>query len=410
MPRKILDISPPTKKPQTLSPEGLEKKPYFPLWLKITLTLGLVFGAIIWLSLQSKLTLYLKPQTELVKFQQTLEVNISQNEVDFQKKIIPGRFFTQEKEKWQTFQATGQDFEEGKAQGIIRVYNVHTPPTPITLRAKTRFLSSEGGKIFRAPQKIYLPAAKIKNGKVIPSSVEVKVVAQEAGEDYNIGPSKFSVPGLAGTPFYYTIWAESESNMEGGFKREVKKVTSEDIENAKRVLKEKLWELAKNSLESEISGDFVLNEKAIFEEDSQISCLVEQEAHLSEFNCQGKIKLKGLGFRVSDLKEFATQFVLNKISSSKELYGDSLNLNFSIKSLIPEQGKMIIDLEIQAEIYNKIPQELFLSQIKGKSQTEIEKIVFENYPQIEKVKFKFWPFWIKIAPKNLDRIKIELTF
>ena len=410
MPKKIIDISPPQKESPSLpTSAGLKKKPHFPFWLKISLVfLVLILGVIVWLSFHSQLTLGVKPKTDLEKFQQIVEVNISQIEVDFQNAVIPGQFFKKEKEKWETFQASGIDFEAKNARGVIRVYNAHTPPTPLTLREKTRFLSSEGGKIFRALKKIYLPPAKVINGKVIPSEVAVEVEAQEPGEDYNIGPSKFSVPGLAGTAFYYTIWGESEKNMEGGFKKEVKKITTQDIEEAKEKLKEDLYQLAKNSLKSQIPEDFVLVEDAIFEEDSQISCFGKPEDRLSEFNCQGKIKIKGLGFELADLKELATKLLLNKIPSVKSFWPDSLKLNFSPQTLIPEEGKMILNLEVEVETYTKISKVTLTSQIKGLSKTEIEKIVSESWPQVEKIEFKFWPFWIKKAPHNPERIKIKL--
>jgi hypothetical protein len=413
MTKKVLDISPPRKSVTSIPEKRFEKKPRFYFFKRIIgifVVLGVVFGVVVGLSFRSTLTLKVHLLTEPIEFQEEIEVNVSQEKVDFQQKIIPGRFFAEEKEKWKTFYSTGKDFEEGKAHGVIRVYNAHTPPAPITLRAQTRFLSSQAGKIFRSTKKIYIPKAQIKNGKVIPGSVEIEVVAQEPGEDYNIGPSKFSIPGLAGTAYYYTIWAESESEMEGGFKKEVKKVTSKDLENAKAALEKSLEKIAKDSLQSKIPKDFVLNDKAITQEDFQVSCFQKPGDKVPEFNCQGKIKLKGLAFKFSDLKELARQFVFQKIPFSKKLQPESLNLNFSPKTLLFDQGKMILSLTITAKIYETFNKEIFLSQIKGKSQKEIERIVIENYSQIENVEFKFWPFWLKIAPKNVERIKLEFKF
>ena len=413
MTKKIVDISPPKEKRETISQKSFKKKPSFYLPVKVLLVivvLGLIFGAAIALTLSGKLTLYLQPKTEPLYSQEEVEVNVSQETIDFQERIIPGKFFEVEKEKWETFETTGKDFEEGKAQGIIRIYNTHTPPTPVTLRATTRFLSSEDGKVFRVSKKIYLPPAQVEGGRVIPSSQEVLAVAQATGEDYNIGPSKFSVPGLAGSALYYSIWAESTGNMEGGFKREIKKITSQDLETAKKALKESLEELAKNSLKNEIKEPFVLDDKAIFEEDFQASCFEEVDSRAPEFNCQGKIRLKGLSFKLSDLREFAIKNISTEIPASKRVWLENLNLNFFIKTVLGEGGKMILDLKIEGATYKDIPIDTACGQIKGKSTEEIERIIFENFPQVESIKIKFWPFWIKRAPKNVERIKIELTF
>lgn len=415
MPNKIIDISPPQPRGPKIEKE---KKPRFSLWWKVLISpwwkvliiLGVLFTGITLLTIQSKLDLKVQPYLESLSLEETFEVRVGAENVSLEGKIIPGRFFDDEIEKWEQFESTGKLQKTGKARGKIRVYNSHTPPTPLTLSATTRFLSSQNGKIFRSPEKIYLPAAKVSQGKVIPSIVEIEVEAQEPGEDYNIGPSKFSLPGLAGTPFYYTVYAESESSMAGGFKKEVRIVSEEDIENAKNSLHQNLFRDAKNSLRNKISEDFVLLEGAILEEDSELYCLQKPEQEYSEFSCQGKIKIKGIGFKLSDLKELSKIFIANIISPSEKLSEDSLNFEYLSQNLVLEKGKMILDLKIEGAIYKDIPIATLSEQIEGKSKEEIKEIIFSNYPQVESIKMKFWPFWVRKAPKTSDRIKIRLTF
>ncbi|MBZ9572928.1 hypothetical protein KJA17_01970 [Patescibacteria group bacterium] len=408
MPKKIFDIFP--KKLKAPEVEKKEKKISFSLWWKIFIILGVLFGVIIFLTSQSKLDLKVGPYLESLSFEETFEVMVGAENVSLEGKIIPGRFFTQELEKWKQFESTGKSQKTGIAGGKIRVYNNHTPPTPVILRATTRFLSSENGKIFRCPEKIYLPSAKVSQGKVIPSSVEVEVEAQEPGEDYNIGPSQFSLPGLAGNPLYYTVYAESESPMTGGFKKEVRIVAAQDIENAKNSLRENLFREAKNSLRNKISEDFVLLEDAILTEAIEVYCLQKPETEIPEFSCQGKIKIKGLGFKLSDLKELSKIFIQNIIPPSEKLVEESLNFKYLSQNLVPGKGKMISDLKIEVAIYKNIPIATLSEQIEGKSKEEIQEIIFSNYPQVESIRIKFWPFWVRKAPKTSERIKIELTF
>lgn len=357
---------------------------------------------------QSRLTLKIQPYLEALSFEETFEVRVEVGSIDLAEKIIPGRFFEEALEKWEQFKSTGLSQETGKAQGEIQVYNSHSPPTPITLRVGTRFLSSDNGKIFRCPEKIYLPAAKISQGKIVPSSVKVNVEAQEAGEDYNIGPSKFSLPGLSGNPLYYTIYAESQSSMTGGFIKEVKIVSAEDIANAQDSLARTLFRGAKDSLKNKIPEDFVLLERAILEEESDIDCLQKPEQEYEEFSCEGNIKIKGLGFKLSDLKALAREFVVKIISPSEKLVEGSLNFEYLGQNLVLEKGKMILDLKIEGAIYKDILIEMLREQVEGKSKEEIKEIILNNYPQIESTSIKFWPFWMRKAPKTSERIKIEL--
>jgi len=47
-------------------------------------------------------------------------------------------------------------------------------------------------------------------------------------------------------------------------------------------------------------------------------------------------------------------------------------------------------------------------QIKKRTEKEIKDIILNNFLGIEEIKVKFWPFWVRKTPNNLDRIKIKL--
>jgi len=409
MTQKIIDISPPGKINKEISerlPEAKNKKIFLKFLIGILVISGMVLGVYFTSGFYSKLTLYLVPETKSESFEIEVEVNVSQDKVDLRENIIPGRFFETEKEKWQTFESTGKDFLEIKAKGVVKVYNSHTPPRAVALRASTRFLSAEGGKIFRTPEKIYLPPAKISGGKTIPSFKEVQVIAQEAGEEYNIGPSKFSVPGLAGTSLYYTIWAESEDPMTGGLRKEIKKVSEDDLKNAKSILRENLKKLAENSLKNKLSPDFVIAPGASFVENFQSSCLAKAGDEKNQFNCEGKIKIGALAFKLSDLKEIAKNHILSNIPSLKDFDPQSMALEYKSENLLKEDGKMILFLTIKVNIYDKISEEIVKGRVRGKSEKEIRDALNKSYPQIKKMKFDFWPFWVKKAPASQERIKV----
>lgn len=413
MKKKIIDITPPGEKAEIVFEGEKKDKPKKKRsnrgfwWILLFLIL---LGAVLYSTagLYSKFTLYLQPTTESQTFEEELEANISQSNLDLENKVIPAKLFETEKATEQTFQVQGENLVEGKAEGIIRVYNSTTPPRPIILRASTRFLSSEGEKIFRAPEKISLPPAAIKGGKVEPSFKDVKVVAQEGGEDYNIGPSKFSVPGLAGTSIYYTVWAESTEAMKNGFRRKTKVLSEEDLERGKKELERSLKALAESSLESEMGKDFVLGEGALSVENLETSCEGEAGEEIAQFSCRGSIKALALALPLSDLKNFARAFILKNIPSIKDFDPQSLSFNYLVKNFQGETGKMVLLLKMRVNLYDKVPREVLLAGIKGKSEREIEQAVFRIYPQVREMDFKFWPFFAKKAPKSGERIKIIL--
>jgi len=175
MTKKIFDILPPQLKPPTLTqskPPVLKKKKdkeskkRYLFLKKIVLIAVLFFSLIALISSQAQSEITIQPFKDSLTIVEELRISHQVEDIDFENKIIPAEFFEVEEEAWQEFSSTGESSEGRKAEGSIRVYNSHNPPRSITLRATTRFLSSDGSKYFRSPERIYIPAAKIENKKI----------------------------------------------------------------------------------------------------------------------------------------------------------------------------------------------------------------------------------------------------
>lgn len=369
--------------------------------------LAIVFLILTW---QTKLALRIMPVSEPIKMDEEVQVSLSQGKIDLEKRIIPGQLIEAEQEKWQTFKATGKELEQGGASGVIFVYNNINPPIPLVLKEGTRFLSSKDGKIYKAKSKVSLPPAILKDGKITASITEVAVVAQKQGEEYNIEPAKFSVPGLAGTALYYSIWAESREKIEGGFGKQVNKITQADLENSQSSLVKALKEAAKSSLQAQVAEGFAMDAQVIVFEEPDFNCSQAEGEKIEEFNCYGKIKAKAVVFKSEDLSAMAQNFVSSVLSSEKKLYKNSLIISTSPKGAISESGNLVLNLKVEAKLYKDVNQQRLIADVAGKSQKNIQNLIKSDYPQIEKTVLKFWPFWARKAPKNLEKIKLEVVF
>ena len=167
-------------------------------WLVLFLLLLFSVGSWAYLSL-SKAQIEITPKTEALAFKTKLTVKKDIKNPDFENKIIPGKIFEKEISLSQEFPSTGKATKESRAEGIIRVYNNYRLRQ--VLIANTRFQPPL--EKFKPPlEKDETPWFRTLKRVVIPpkSYVNVKVVADNPGEKYNIEPSKFSVPGLVGTP------------------------------------------------------------------------------------------------------------------------------------------------------------------------------------------------------------------
>jgi len=360
-------------------------------------------------------TIKIWPKVEVLAFQQTLTADASALSIDFTKGILPARIVEVFKNLTESFPASGNLTEEGRASGIITIYNKSDPPVSLTLKAGTHFMS-DSGKVFRANERIVVPAGQKSGNKIIPGSVKVKVQAVEGGTSYNIPPSNFSIPGLKGTNFYYTVYAVSEEPMTGGYTGESKKVIEDDIKEAKETLIQKAILQAKEELKKEIPSDHVLLDFSIFSEVLEAKTAVKPGTAVDSFNYQASVRVKALSLKKSDVDEFVKKYIISQMPSNKTLWEESLGINYGPAKEKKEGDifveKLPFELSFSAGIYPTIDKNSLSLLLRGKNSYQISEIVKRKIgeDQISKVEVEFWPFWVSRAPRQQKGIKILLNF
>jgi len=421
MAKKIYDIKPPkiakknagkvtiAKKHSKETNKRKEKK--FPLRNVLAGAGILIVLAAVYLFFKlPKADIQIWPKTDVLSFQQTITVDNTASSNDLINKVIPAQYLEEEKEGSQEFPATGSASNEGKATGAIKIYNKYDPPMQITLKAGTHFLS-DSGKYFITLQKIVVPAGKKQSGKVVPGSIDVKVEAAESGPGYNIKAAKFSVPKLAGTPYYYSTYAESSEAMSGGYTGKVKKVTDDDIQQAKDVLTKKLLDDAQNSLKGNISSDYILLDNAISGEMVSPSSSVKSGTVAETFTYKAKANARALIFKKSDLDKFAKDYIISQMPDSKTLLEKSFTVSYSPKSIDITGRKMILDINFSSAIYQNIDKNSLASSFMGMTEKQINDSISNSFDgQISKVKINLWPFWVTKAPRSQKAITVDLRF
>jgi len=415
---KFLDIIPPGKSSVTpYSGSAKSKKPSF---LKkglfivsffLLLGIGLVCHFIF-----ARAAISIWPETEFLGFTEQITIDINAKQINFETKTIPGEYFEEIKKGRQEFPSSEVFEKNEKARGIIKVYNKYSPPKPLTLVKGTRFLSSDSEKYFTSTEKVNVPAGKMENGKVVSQWTEIEVVAMESGESYNIGPTMFSVHGLVGTAYYYSIWGESSSAMTGGTSVKMKRVSQGDLTAAQKTLTERMLKEVKSDLQNKIPPDFISFDDAFFQETVNISSLAPVGAEVDSFTCETEVKASVLSVKKEDLEKFAENFILSRSSVSVSADGlfkerkflkESLTMNYKVKSFDLSTGKIVLDLEFSGKVYPDIDKSILKQAFGKKTMLEI-KTFLESQSQITRSEVKFWPFWIKEAPEETEKIEIDL--
>lgn len=411
MQKKVIDIFPPKeakKDFQLLVEEKIKEEKKIPRDGKkkvSRLRIGLLFlflflisGSIFLHFVLAKVNVEISPETENFSLEKEITVDSKTNQIVLSQALVPGKIFEVEKSASQQFSCSGQVVKEKNAQGTIRVYN--NSGNSQTLVTNTRFQPPlEKVLYFRSTKPIVIPAK---------SYTDVEVKADRPGEEYNIGPTTFSVPGLAGLPQYYNIYGKSFSAMTGGFKGLVSQVKQEDLNSAKENLLEKLAKETKDYLNSE-SPDFIFLKEAMSQEIIEASSSVPVGTEVETFDFNERIKTRVLAFKKSDLDNFVKEFIKLQIQNTgKKLEEQGLKIDYSVADAKAPLEKITISVKISATIYSDIDQEALKKALLGKSIKQ-SRVLLENQPGINSSELNVFPFWLGKIPDDKDKVELKLN-
>jgi len=422
MNKKIFDILPPGYPPKVGPPTAFgQEKPSKPAekissphfkgkkyWEMVGGILAILILAFLFCYFTlSKAEIEIWPETESLTFETKATIDSEGKNIDVSNKVIPGKTIVVEKTVSEEFPSSGKILKEKKAEGIIRVYNAYSTSSQ-ALVSNTRFISAEG-KLFRSLEKVTIPGGKYEGGKLVPGELDVKVVADQSGPEYNITATTFSIPGFAGTAKYTKFYGKSSENMTGGLREKVPQVTQDDLYLAQKTLEERALKESDTALKEKISSDplLVLLKEAQASEILETFSLARPKEELEKFNFQVKAKSEALVFNTKDVENFIKDFILSQIPESKKLHQESLKTNYLPETINLKTGKIILSLKAEAKIYSDINQTDLKRNLGRKSLAEA-KIFLENQPHVTKTQVRFWPFWVKKVPEDADKIEIKL--
>src|SRR3989338_7515586 len=151
--------------------------------------------------------------------------------------------------------------QETRASGKIIIYNNYSTISQRLIK-NTRFRTPDG-LVYKIKESITIPGRHLSDGKVIPGSFETTVVAESAGEEYNIGLSDFSIPGFASNPERFkTFYARSKTPMAGGMIGVVKSLSDSNLVVIRAKLEDRLKKEIMDEVRKKIPEGFVFYDSA----------------------------------------------------------------------------------------------------------------------------------------------------
>ena len=331
----------------------------------------------------------------------TLELNDEPKSFTFDMSVTPtstesdllGEIIAEEVEIKKDFDVKNFREEPGVATGKIKIVNEKS--TSQALIKTTRFLSAEGA-LFRLTNGVTVPAG----GEII-----ADVYADEKGETFNIGPTKFTIPGLSES-LQKQVYGTSDSAMTGGIKK-IGVLTQTDIDTAKNEMKENLINLAKEKLQ-EMYKDKEFDENLINVEIENTEISDEVGDEISGFSINAKVLVQAVIVNKDDLIEVAQEKYKEKNTSGETITSWMLDdMEYKITSVNEDKNEANLEVKMTAQVSGTFDAEKFdKSEIAGFDKTGVE-YYFSQFPGVKSVDVKFWPFWVKGAPALADRIEVE---
>jgi hypothetical protein len=283
--------------------------------------------------------------------------------------------------------ATGETHVSKKASGTIIVYNNASSASQALVKT-TRFQTPEG-KIYRIPNDISVPG-KTSAG---PGSLEVTVVADQPGADYNIGLSDFTLPGLKGDPKFTTVYARSKTPMTGGIVGSEKGVDPSAEAAAKTKNEADLRAQLAEEAQAQVPADFILYPSL---STTAFSDLPQSSSTDNTVTVNEKGDYLGVIFKKGDLADYIKNKKLsipaNQSITISNLSGLDLQFTGTMSDDLLKATVINFQANGDATAVWTTDETSLKKDLSGVSKSDLASVL-KNYPSILSADAVIRPFW-----------------
>lgn len=326
---------------------------------------------------------------------------------------LPYEIIQIEKTLSKSVEPDGEEQVSIKAVGKAFIYNEYSTSNQRFI-INTRLESSDG-LIYKIKQSADVPGYRMEGNKKIPGRVEVEIIADEAGEKYNMKVSDlkgdFTIPGLKEIKTKYKdFYARLSSDVIGGYVGPRKIVSEDKKKEYKDTLRDMVrTELVKDFASNLPKGYITFDSLKEIDFDENISGIVSVDNTLSE-----KGILKALVFNEEKIASY--------IESLKELVNED---NGTVYPVFPEdfsvtvkgdaqnlwdKNELIINLSGSLKIVRKIDEEKLKNFISGVRKSTVGVLISSQFPNdVEKTSIIVSPQWNLSLPKKAENIKVRVV-
>lgn len=287
---------------------------------------------------------------------------------------------------------TGDKQEPGVAVGTVTLHN--ETGAAQALVATTRLLTASN-VLFRLKSGVSVPA----NG-----TVQAEVYADKAGETGDIGPSKFTIPGLAESK-QTVIYATSEKAMSGGVKK-IGILSQADVDEAEKKLSATVESEVRKQLATLSNGKEMI--VSVLGVDKKTDVKVGET--VSRGVLEGKAQVAVVIYDKTELKEWAEKSIQNRALGDTQIVRSSNGEpTVTLKEYAADKNQATLHVfSAGTATVNPESKQLEKSIFFGKTRDEVKRYVM-SLEHVSNVKVEFHPFWMQTVPHIHDHVKIIVT-
>ncbi len=311
---------------------------------------------------------------------------------------LPFEIITVEKTVKKSVPAESTQTANDPASGTITIYN--TQNVAQRLVKNTRFQSPEG-LIFKIQDSVSIPAGST----ATPGSVDAKVYAAEGGDKYNIGATKFTVPGLSGSAAFKAVTGESKAAMTGGFSGTRPSVSEATHSKEAEALKSALQNDLAADASKKVTDDFILLNGASTVTYEEIPDTGDTAGTVA---IQEKGKLTAVVFPKQSLAKALATKVIGTYGGEAITLGGDTKISFTSTQ---DLSKLDSINQIPFSLAGQVAFEWVINPVEisgavaGKTR-DAAKTILNGLPQVDKAVITLRPFWLNTLPADPSKITV----
>lgn len=310
---------------------------------------------------------------------------------------LPFEIVSVDKVASQKVEAESTETVNDAAQGTITVMNTSGEVQKFV--KNTRFETPDG-LIFKAQDAITVPAGSAG----APGTVNITVYAESGGDKYNVGPSSFTLPGLANSDLGKQVTGKSSEAMSGGFSGTRPSVSQATREKQYPDMEKSLDKELKEMVAEQVPQGYVLIPGSVFTS-------FAPQPDTSSAAGSVEVRLKGTATAVIFPEGPLAAAIAAK---SLGVYGgEPVKLKDADDLVLtavnpPEGGEFSFSLSGSTTVVWVVDPSRIADAVAGKKR-EAAQVILAGYPEVEKAVLVLRPFWASTFPADPSEIAVTVA-